>query len=555
MARRTRADSWLSLGALAPYCLCRWTPFSYEEMCKMMGIMIRNGLHPVPNQALLFADPSMSFSWGDNRVRYLLDRKYKRWQELRAFLHVQQPGEPPEPDPLYRIRPLDIKVRQASQSLFDVGRNASIDEQTVGYGGAPPGVTRCGRYKREGNGFQCDALADSDTGYTYSWLWRHDKTPVCHRGFAPLHQRCLWLQEQLRFKGHCLHQDNLYIGEKYTRATGYRGHMVGGTCRPNRMPAEAKIDIGKGEKELEERKGEWKIAATPDGILALTIVDAKAFSLMTSIAGEVSIIQKQRMVWSTALNQKVQIIFPRFSIVDNYNYGMDGDDVADQNRNHYRIDGGWFRNRKPWLALFDWELGIAITNAFILYKAVCRRDGVAAMAHAHFLDLLARQLCHQTGVIRPVRTTLEQLRRRRSSEGSASSAAEGGGGVDYHAMSTGSKKRAAPKKDGATGGKKKPRGFTFNRLTPNTINLIPRNDLSILHIMINLPKSRGVCQWCYYNDVQAIEAGASTLKRPREPRVHIACVVCKVKFCNADCWNDWHGITVPPTVVRQVTEV
>jgi hypothetical protein len=54
------------------------------------------------------------------------------------------------------------------------GKWVAINEQTLGFQGTSGMKLRIS-YKREGDGFQCDAICDG--GYTYSFHFRHGPPP------------------------------------------------------------------------------------------------------------------------------------------------------------------------------------------------------------------------------------------------------------------------------------------------------------------------------------------------------------------------------------------
>jgi hypothetical protein len=57
---------------------------------------------------------------------------------------------------------------------FDLGKYISIDEQTIGFKGNHADQLRIS-YKKEGDGFQCDAICCD--GYTYSFFYeKHAST-------------------------------------------------------------------------------------------------------------------------------------------------------------------------------------------------------------------------------------------------------------------------------------------------------------------------------------------------------------------------------------------
>ena len=54
------------------------------------------------------------------------------------------------------------------------------------------------------------------------------------------------------------------------------------------------------------------------------------------------------------------------NLIDDYNDNMNKTDISDQLRNQYRMDY-WIRNKKWWWAIFMWAIGVAATNAWVIY--------------------------------------------------------------------------------------------------------------------------------------------------------------------------------------------
>ena len=79
------------------------------------------------------------------------------------------------------------------------GEWVSIDEQTLGFKGKHGMKLRIS-YKREGDGFQCNAVCDD--GYTFSFYFRHGDAPAApeqlkHLDLSPTARRVVWLVMQL----------------------------------------------------------------------------------------------------------------------------------------------------------------------------------------------------------------------------------------------------------------------------------------------------------------------------------------------------------------------
>ena len=113
------------------------------------------------------------------------------------------------------------------------GKFLAIDEQTIGFQGVS-GLKLRISYKREGDGFQCDAVWDG--GYTFSFWFRHGPAPDVglkykHLALAPLACRIVWLAERLPNRWTRLYMDNLYNSEKLFSALFIEESIAHGVVR------------------------------------------------------------------------------------------------------------------------------------------------------------------------------------------------------------------------------------------------------------------------------------------------------------------------------------
>ena len=94
------------------------------------------------------------------------------------------------------------------------GVDISIDEQTIKFQGRHVDKLQI-TYKREGDGFQCDALCDN--GYTYAFQFRNEAAPTNYlqQGLSPLHARVMGLFDNLSTHYHRCGLDNLYNSARF----------------------------------------------------------------------------------------------------------------------------------------------------------------------------------------------------------------------------------------------------------------------------------------------------------------------------------------------------
>ena len=79
-----------------------------------------------------------------------------------------------EANPLWKVQTLIDKLNEQASRMWLPGKFVAINEQTIGFQGALGLKVRI-TYKREGDGFQCEAICDR--GYTYAFWFRCAKPP------------------------------------------------------------------------------------------------------------------------------------------------------------------------------------------------------------------------------------------------------------------------------------------------------------------------------------------------------------------------------------------
>ena len=114
---------------------------------------------------------------------------------------------------------MQVLLRHAIIVIKDkifIGGSLSCDEETMGCKGRHPDILNI-NYKKEGDGFQCDALVSD--GYTYTFFFCNQPAPQTYidQYLCPLHARVMALLYQVVSKNHTIGMDNIYISEKFVR--------------------------------------------------------------------------------------------------------------------------------------------------------------------------------------------------------------------------------------------------------------------------------------------------------------------------------------------------
>ena len=88
------------------------------------------------------------------------------------------------------------------------------ETMSMGCKGRHPDIL-CINYKKEGGGFQCDALGSD--GYSYTFFFRNQPAPQSYldQYLCPLHANVMALLDQVVSKNHTIGMDNIYISAKF----------------------------------------------------------------------------------------------------------------------------------------------------------------------------------------------------------------------------------------------------------------------------------------------------------------------------------------------------
>ena len=80
--------------------------------------------------------------------------------------------------PNWKIEPLLEYTNEVSKVAWELGIHITCDKQTIGFQGKHKDKKKIA-YKREGDGFQCDAVGED--GYTYSFYFRNEPPPIKYK--------------------------------------------------------------------------------------------------------------------------------------------------------------------------------------------------------------------------------------------------------------------------------------------------------------------------------------------------------------------------------------
>ena len=308
-----------------------------------------------------------------------------------------------EKTPMYKLEPLLSYVRYKWKRGWRPGKNVALDEMTIGFKGRCAMVTRI-KYKKEGDGFQCDCICED--GYCYTFWFRCDVPPrPAPDDVSARDNRCLWLVEQLPGMWYNLWMDNLFTSFKFGKMLADRQCLFGGTCQTVDWRGLHSKVVQKEEKTAKgkaEKRGTILASYRSDGlpanceIICTSYYDEesdKPFHMMSNIIESVEIKIVRKSCFSTNRLEHFTVELKRLSLGYLYNQHMNSVDISDQLRMVYRPDGLWMRCRKWLWSIMLWALGQAITNGYIQYKAQCTAAGKRPMKHLDLTVAVAEAWC------------------------------------------------------------------------------------------------------------------------------------------------------------------
>ena len=194
--------------------------------------------------------------------------------------------------------------------------------------------------------------------------------------------------------------DNLFNSRKLYSAAYACGALCHGVTRTNGRGVPPEV-VQKVEPDMKKSKllhGTTKCAVLVDDplcpdLLCCSIYDTKPVHFLSTCATQVDWKEMIRDVFDSAARKTVPMKYLRLNLIHSYNNHMNSVDLADQLRNCYRFNH-WFRNRKWWWSIFLWAVGVAATNAYIIYDRLYEeekkknRPMPAKWDHMHFLQEL-----------------------------------------------------------------------------------------------------------------------------------------------------------------------
>lgn len=172
--------------------------------------------------------------------------------------------------------------------------------------------------------------------------------------------------------------DNLYILAKFLRGAFVDCSskvMVHGVCRTSGHGLPKCViqrETSNSRRTMQMSRNKTKAAVLVGdpaclNLVAFSVYDKKPVHFLSMAAEHLKWVTMSRSVYDKTNNKKVDVSFYRTNLQNEYNFGMNSVDVADQLRSSYSLSH-WIRNRKWWWELFMWGFGVMLVNAYQLYR-------------------------------------------------------------------------------------------------------------------------------------------------------------------------------------------
>ncbi len=519
-----------------------FVPFTLVELMKHIALYLFHGLSPSPQVEMKFKsqkdDPVngndfIHMAFGSSPWKAI--RRHKHFKSFFAAVDPRYPVPNRDRHPNWKVHPFLKHMMKVCQSAMHMGRNLSVDEQTIGFQGHHRDKQRI-TYKKEGDGFLADTICGD--GYTYAFYFRHQ--PIQSPDYlsskyklSPLHLRVEALFSLLKHKNYTVGMDNLYMSAKFCRVAFEceQRVMIHGVVRPSLrgVPGCVKQKEVTRKTDLERVRHTVRVAVLKNdsvckNLVCISLYDSKPVYLLSNACPEVKWIEKKKKVWSPELNRKVELGFHRLNVIDFYNNNMGNVDIADQLRNYYRYDTQWHRNRKWWWSIWWWGFQLLLTNSYISYVKYHKMHGRdAPLSHYDFIKQVALAWI-EPGIYWPGwNTTRRKTRRSQSADDSACTSVSSESIVGRRIRTRSVKSEPQRKR----------RRMTDNALNPLRGCMKDRLNKSLVHNPINISKEgkRGKCQlhrWARGNDGKEVRQNI------------LKCSVCEVHLC-CDCWAIFHN--------------
>ena len=154
----------------------QYKTFKKNDLSQIIGVYILDDLSPSHRLIQKMQTHSKQQTHGKDFISNCFGSGYEaKYRHFRHFFDLQDPMMMPPKKlqfPKYKVDEFFRWNRHIWKEKWTLNRKFSIDEQTCNMQGKSEYKTRCGKFKRIGDGIQTDYMADD--GYTYDFYFRNE---------------------------------------------------------------------------------------------------------------------------------------------------------------------------------------------------------------------------------------------------------------------------------------------------------------------------------------------------------------------------------------------
>ncbi|XP_033126654.1 piggyBac transposable element-derived protein 4-like [Anneissia japonica] len=321
----------------------------------------------------------------DKALASIMTRRRFFWisRNLHFNDNTHMPKDP-NPDRLYKLRPILDHMKAAYQRHYNLSKHIAIDEAMVKFKGRHSGK-QYDPSKPTKRGFKVWTLADSMTGYVYNfnvYMGRFGNPDNRDLGFRVVKGL---ITHNLHHCYHRLYCDRFFTSVPLLKDLKRIGMYCCGTVQHDRQGLPTEIvnlkysanDMPRGESHLSKHK---------DGFCSYAWKDRKLIYFLSSAhSGDLPLTAVIRTIDQKGNRGEV----PCPQACYDYNMYMGGVDRADQLRSYYCVD----RKSRRWHMRLFWHIfDTTVTNAYIIHKEWQFRNKVPPTSLIMFRYYLAEQL-------------------------------------------------------------------------------------------------------------------------------------------------------------------
>jgi len=374
----------------------RWTPTCLDEMWAFFGLIVAMGLVQISNMRNYWSTDDLYkhpfFPTVMSRDRFL---------DILSLLHLNdnsrmmKRGEPGF-NPLHKVDPFLVRIKQSFKTLWQPFRNISVDEAMIAWKGNLS-FRVFNKDKPDKYGIKVYQSCDSSNGYCLDFEVYTGKKETSSNGAT--YDVVMRLISSFLNQGYTLFVDNFYTSPQLFKDLLGQKTNACGTLRVNRKG----VDPSMKKKKMVKTKGD-SVVMNNGKINHVKFMDNKEVNILTTKHDDTVV---------TMTNQRKHSAEPiqRFEAVNDYNHFMGGVDRSDQLHNNAAFKR---RTLKWWKKVFFHFFLLAEVNAYLWYKHHCTSKKKTPLDHCDFRKELAKGMVRHIGQkqTQNISTTLMRLSER-----------------------------------------------------------------------------------------------------------------------------------------------